>query len=131
MAIRRLSALAAHVAGADPSGEMVAQARARNATAIENGRAELRRGFVDDLPFAGDTFHKAMAINSMQIWPDAIAGLREIRRVLKPGGTIALGFTPYSGQPKEGLGENLSAAGFAKPHVVLKDRNFCALARKP
>jgi len=71
-AVRRLSALAAHVAGVDPSPEMVAQARARNAVAIENGRVELRHGSVDDLPFAGDTFHKAMAINSMQIWPDVV-----------------------------------------------------------
>jgi ubiquinone/menaquinone biosynthesis C-methylase UbiE len=75
--ITRLSALATHVAGVDASLEMVAQAKARNAIAIENGRVELRHGTVEDLPFAGDTFHKAMAINSMQIWPDAIAGLRD------------------------------------------------------
>src|SRR6516164_7972441 len=93
-AIRRLSAMAAHVAGVDASREMVAQAKARNAIAVKNGRVELLHGTVDDLPFAGDTFHKAMAINSMQIWPDAIVGLREMRRVLKSGGTIALGFTP-------------------------------------
>jgi ubiquinone/menaquinone biosynthesis C-methylase UbiE len=131
MAIRRLSALAAHVAGVDPSGEMVALARARNAIALENGRVELRLGLVEDLPFAGDTFDKAMAINSMQIWPDAVAGLREMRRVLKSGGTIALGFTPYSGQRNEGLTEKLGAAGFTKPHLVAKDNNFCALATKP
>src|SRR6516165_9288273 len=47
MAIRRLSALAGHVAGVDPSREMVAQARARNAVAIENGRLELRHGAVE------------------------------------------------------------------------------------
>jgi ubiquinone/menaquinone biosynthesis C-methylase UbiE len=129
-AIRRLSALAAHVAGVDPSREMVAQARARNAIALENGRVELLRGSVEDLPFAGDTFDKAMAINSMQIWPHPVAGLREMRRVLKPGGTIALGFTLYSGQRNQGLTEKLSAAGFAGPRVVTKDQNFCALATK-
>src|SRR5215831_2914873 len=114
----------------DASREMVAQARARNAIAVKNGRVELLHGTVDDLPFAGDTFHKAMAINSMQIWPDAIAGLREMRRVLKSGGTIALGFTPYSGQRNKGLTEKLSAAGFIGPRVVAKDKNFCALATK-
>jgi ubiquinone/menaquinone biosynthesis C-methylase UbiE len=111
-AIRRLSAVAAHVAGVDASREMVAQAKARNAIAVKNDRVELLHGTVDDLPFAGDTFHKAMAINSMQIWPDAIVGLREMRRVLKSGDTIALGFTRYSGQRNEGLTERLSAAGF-------------------
>ena len=59
---------------------MVAQAKARNAISVKNGRVELRHGSVDDLPFASDTFHKAIAINSMQIWSDAIAGLREMRR---------------------------------------------------
>jgi ubiquinone/menaquinone biosynthesis C-methylase UbiE len=130
-AISRLSDLAAHVAGVDPSREMVAQARARNAIGLRDGRVELRLGLVADLPFAADTFDKAMAINSMQIWPDAVAGLREMRRVLKSGGTIALGFTPYSGQRNEGLTEKLSAAGFTKPRVVAKDNNFCALATKP
>jgi ubiquinone/menaquinone biosynthesis C-methylase UbiE len=130
-AIRRLSALAAHVAGVDPSPEMLAQARVRNAVGVETGRVELRHGSVDDLPFADDTFEKAMAINSMQIWPDAVAGLREIRRVLKSGGTIALGFNPNSGQRNEGLTEKLSAAGLTSPRVVVKDNNFCALAAKP
>jgi ubiquinone/menaquinone biosynthesis C-methylase UbiE len=129
-AIRRLSALAAHVAGVDPSREMVAQAWARNAVAIENGRVELRHGSVGDLPFADETFHKAMAINSMQIWPDADAGLREMWRVLKPGGTIALGFNPYSGQRNAGLTEKLSASGFTTPRVVAKDKNFCAMGTK-
>ena len=66
-AIRRLSALATHVAGVDASREMVAQAKARNAISVKNGRVELRHGSVDDLPFASDTFHKAMAINSMPL----------------------------------------------------------------
>jgi ubiquinone/menaquinone biosynthesis C-methylase UbiE len=129
--IRRLSALAGHVAGVDLSPEMVAQGEARNAIEIENRRVELRLGSVDDLPFTDDTFDKAMAINSMQIWPDAICGLREIRRVMKSGGTIALGFTPYSGQAKAALMGPLTAAGFVDAQVVEKDRNFCALATKP
>jgi ubiquinone/menaquinone biosynthesis C-methylase UbiE len=63
------------------------------------------------LLFEDETFDKALAINSMQVWADAKAGLREIRRVLKSGGRVALGFTRYSGQPKAGLGEVLTTAG--------------------
>jgi ubiquinone/menaquinone biosynthesis C-methylase UbiE len=125
------SASGGYVAGVDPSKEMVAQATTRNRKAIESGRVCLRHGSVASLPFADNTFDKALAINSMQVWPDAVAGLREMRRVLKPGGEVALGFTPYSGQPNSGLAETLAGAGFAKAHVVESDKYFCALAIKP
>jgi len=125
------SASAGFVAGVDPSKEMVAQATTRNKKAIESGRVDLRHGSVTTLPFADNTFDKALAINSMQVWPDAVAGLREMRRAIKPGGEIALAFTPNSGQPNTGLAEAFTAAGFAKAHVVERDKNFCALAIKP
>src|SRR5215813_2348663 len=85
--IQRLSKLASagHVAGIDPSREMVEQARARNATGIEGGLVDLRRGSVESLPFDDNSFDKALAINSMQVWPDSKTGLTEIRRVMKPG----------------------------------------------
>src|SRR5882757_6220116 len=43
-------ASAGHVAGVDPSGEMVEQATARNANAIQSGRVDLRHGSVESLP---------------------------------------------------------------------------------
>jgi len=119
------------VVGVDYSEEMVAQARARNANAIEGGRVDLLRDSIERLPFEDDTFEKALAINSMQVWPDAIGGLREIRRVMKAGGTVALGFTRHSRQPKSGLVEMLTAAGFTGARVVETDEDFCALATNP
>ena len=123
---------AGRVSGIDPSPEMFAQARARNSSAIRGGRVELRQGSVESLPFGDNSFDKALAINSMQVWPDAVAGLREIRRVLKPAGRIALAFTPYSGRSKEGLIELLQAAGFAETRLVEEQgAGFCVLATKP
>lgn len=118
------------VAGVDVSEEMVEQARVRNAEAIQRGRVELRKGSVESLPFAQEMFDKAMAINAMQVWPDAIAGLREIWRVLKPRGRVVLGFTRYAGQPQAGLTDRLTAAGFTGAQVINIDRDFCALAIK-
>jgi len=120
-----------YVAGIDPSEEMIEQAKARNVKAIERGRLDLRYGSAESLPFEGNTFTKALAINSMQVWPDAVAGLREMQRVMKPGGRIALGFTPYSGQSKNGLPEMLRAAGFTEAYLVEAEEGFCALAIKP
>jgi ubiquinone/menaquinone biosynthesis C-methylase UbiE len=129
--VHRLSKLTSvgHVAGIDQSQEMVGQARARNAAAIERGRVDLRRGSVESLPFDDDTFDKALAVNCMQVWPDPAGGLQEIRRVMKLGAKIALGFTPYSGRPKWGLTEIFTAAGFTKANVVERDNWFCALAK--
>ncbi|NMG10174.1 class I SAM-dependent methyltransferase [Brasilonema sp. UFV-L1] len=119
-----------YVAGVDNSKEMVAQARTRNAKAIEAGLVQLQHGSVEELPFENDTFDKALAINSMQVWPDAMVGLREIWRVMKVGGKIALGFTRYSGQPSTGLTEMLTAGGFTEARLVETDQGFCALAIK-
>ncbi|WP_420968330.1 class I SAM-dependent methyltransferase [Bradyrhizobium sp. B120] len=131
--IQRLSKLvpAGRVAGIDASQEMVEQARARNEAAIQDGHVELRLGSAESLPFDEDSFDRALAINSMQVWPDGAAGLREIRRVMKQGGRIALGFTSYSGQPRGGVVEKIVAAGFTNARLVETDEWFCVLATKP
>lgn len=85
---------AGRVAGIDESAEMVAQARLGNGAAIRAGCVELCQGSVERLPFDDDIFDGALLINSMQVSPDAVAGLREIRRVLRPGANMVLGFTP-------------------------------------
>jgi ubiquinone/menaquinone biosynthesis C-methylase UbiE len=121
---------AGRVAGVDPSPDMVAQARARNADAIERGRIDLRQASVESLPFDDDSFDGALSINAMQVWPDAVAGLREIRRVMRPGAMIVLGFTPWSGQPEELVVETLTAAGFEETQVVEIEAGFCVLATK-
>jgi ubiquinone/menaquinone biosynthesis C-methylase UbiE len=131
--IQRLASRASsgRVAGIDQSQEMFQQASARNAAEIQGKHVDLKCGSVESLPFNDNSFDKVIAINSMQVWPDAIGGLREIRRVMTPGGRIALGFTPYSGQPSSGLLEILTEAGFVEARMVESARGFCALATKP
>jgi ubiquinone/menaquinone biosynthesis C-methylase UbiE len=125
------SAQAGHVAGIDLSREMVKQAMARNAQAIARGHVDLRIGSAEYLPFEDNTFDKALAINSMQVWPDATTGLAEMRRVMKSSGRIALGFTVHSGQQRSGLIERLTGAGFVEAKLIEADKAFCALAVKP
>src|SRR5690606_40036507 len=74
---------AARIAGVDASPVMLRQAERRNARFVGRGRVELHLGSVERLPFADRSFDKALAINSMQMWPDVPAGLGEIGRVLK------------------------------------------------
>ena len=118
------------IAGIDPSKAMVRQASRRNAAAIGTGAVVLRHGTVASMPFEDEAFDTVLAINSMQVWPDAAAGLREIRRVLAEGGRVALAFTPNSGQRRAGVTEMLSSAGFADARLVELRGGFCALAQK-
>jgi ubiquinone/menaquinone biosynthesis C-methylase UbiE len=131
--VQHLAALtpAGHVAGIDPSVAMLAQARARNETAIADGRMTLQRGSADRLPFDGDRFDAVLAINTMQLWPDVERGLVEIGRVLRPSGRLALGFTKHSGQSDQGLVARPAAVGFENAALVTQARGLCVLATKP
>jgi ubiquinone/menaquinone biosynthesis C-methylase UbiE len=119
------------VAGIDVSKEMVEQASARNGAAIGAGAVDLRHGTVERMPFEDGTFDLALAINSVQVWPDVDAGFREIRRVLRAGGRVALAFTPRSGQPQAGVMARLESGGFEDARLAELRGGFCALARKP
>lgn len=90
--VERLAALASHgfVAGVDISDVMVAQASKRNAPGISAGQIELKQGSAHDLPYPANTFDKVLAINSLHHWQDRQVALREVNRVLKPGGVVAI-----------------------------------------
>lgn len=100
------------VAGVDPSATMVERTTRRNRAAIEAGTVDLRYGTATDLPFADATFDAAFSINSLHLWGDPRAGLAEIARVLKPGGTVAVTLTSRADRPEEPLESLLRAAGF-------------------
>ncbi|MFO7277728.1 MAG: class I SAM-dependent methyltransferase [Pseudomonadota bacterium] len=121
------------IAGIDPSREMIDQASTRNAAMVRGGRMELRQASAERLPFTDATFDRAFAINSMQLWSDVQAGLRETRRVLKPGGVLLLGFTRHSGQQRDGLRELLEAAGFVDVRLSSgpEEADFCVRAVNP
>jgi len=77
--IQRVAAAAACVAGADLSQEMVEQVRARNAGVSTYAAAPWRVCRMILIPSM-----QAPAVNSFQVWQNAVAGLREIHRVMKP-----------------------------------------------
>ena len=118
------------VAGIDYSHEMVELARKRNAEAVETGRVNLRYGSAEDIPFENAVFDTVFSINSMQVWPDAAAGLREMRRVLKSSRQVALAFTPIADQSRDELQPLLSRVGFSDIQIGEREIGTCATAVK-
>ena len=80
----------ATVAGVDPSAVMVAQARRRNRRAIAAGLVTVAEGAAERLPFPDVSFDAVLAVNSLTHWRSRDDGLREVARVLGPGGRLVL-----------------------------------------
>lgn len=85
--IRRLCGTpAARIHGVDPSRQMRLSAARLNAAAIRAGRVELRPGTAAATGFADAAFDRVVSVNTVAIWPDLRAGLRELHRVTRSGG---------------------------------------------
>lgn len=85
------------VYGVDFSEESVAASRRTNQPWIEIGRVEIRHGSVSKLPFPDGMFDLVTAVETHYYWPDLPADMREVLRVLKPGGTLLIIAEAYKG----------------------------------
>jgi len=127
------------VAGVDYSEVMVRQSLKRNAAAISLRRVAIKRGDIASLPFEDASFDRACAVESFNYWPEPVAGLKEVHRVLKDRGLVAITtawskemdnhpkyavmaqkmrFPLYSGAEMVAM---LTAAGFSEARFRLKD----------
>ena len=84
------------VYGVDYSKDVLPTARRVNRALIRQGSVEIRHGSVSNLPFPGDTFDLATAFETTIFWPSLVDDLREVRRVLKPGGTLLIANEAYA-----------------------------------
>src|SRR5262245_20210729 len=82
------------VAGIDPSEVMVRLARRNLQRWIECGRAEVSLATSEALPYPDARFDAALAVHVLYFWTDPLRDLREIRRVLRPGGRLLPGCRP-------------------------------------
>ena len=83
-------ARAREVLGIDQSAEMLAAGRARVAAAGLGGRIELREGRAESLPFADAEFDALTFTYLLRYVDDPAATMRELARVVRPGGTVAM-----------------------------------------
>ena len=83
----------AAVAAIDPSAPFVEACRTRHPG------VDVRRGVAEELPFADDEFDAALACLVVGFMTDPVAGAREMHRVTRPGGTVALCFWTLDRMP--------------------------------
>jgi ubiquinone/menaquinone biosynthesis C-methylase UbiE len=69
---------------------------------------------VTRLPFADQQFDKLISIHTLYFWPHPDRAIAEIFRVLKPGGTLALTFSP--GKIGENANENIQS--LVEQHIL-------------
>ena len=78
------------VIGVDPSREMLAVGGRKVADAGLDDRIELERGDGQQLRFDDDRFHGCCIAFGIRNFPNRLQGLREMARVVRPGGTVAV-----------------------------------------
>ena len=151
----KLAAIATEgkVYGLDYSKESVAVAGRVNREWIKMDRVEIREGTVSQLPFPDAAFDLITAVETHFWWPDLPAGMREILRVLKPGGTLiviaeiykgaqtataklAEKYLPLSGMALLSVDEHrelFANTGFSDVQVVAESHKgwICGIGRKP
>lgn len=81
---------ACRAAAIDHSPEMLRVAAELNADAVADGRLELLRGDAGSLPFAHDSFTAATMMQVFFFLADPAGVVGECRRVLRPGGRLAV-----------------------------------------
>jgi ubiquinone/menaquinone biosynthesis C-methylase UbiE len=86
----------AHFSGIDvaPVAERVATRRCR--ALISAGRVDLQTGDGATLPWEASTFDAAFSVHTLYFWPEPALLLRELRRVLRAGARLVLGFRERS-----------------------------------
>jgi SAM-dependent methyltransferase len=140
LAILELSRIAheGHVCGIDHSELMLRQASRRNADGLRRGVVDLRLGSVDALPAFDAPFDKILAVNAHLFWNEPDARLEQLRRLLRPGGLIALAYQPRgpgtsdatAAEKGREIAAALGRAGFSEVRVetlALKPAVVCLL----
>jgi ubiquinone/menaquinone biosynthesis C-methylase UbiE len=94
MFLKKYASLAHRIAGLDHSEIQIKMARKQNRDRIGAGTAEIVAGDSAALPWEDKRF-SAVTCDSLQGFAEPLRSLREMHRVLRPGGRAVLAFNYY------------------------------------
>ncbi len=97
------------VTGLDMSEDMINIARQKLSPYMTDHNIDLHNGDAEHLPFADNRFDVVTCCNSFHHYPDKLTALREMRRVLRPGGHIIV----IDGSPDNLFGYMIFEVGVA------------------
>jgi len=103
---------------------------------------DLRLGSAEQLPTFAEPFDKVLAVNNMGMWREPDVGLQALRRLMRPGGRIAIVSQPRcpgaTAETTVAAGREivarLTAAGFTgirSDTLALKPPVICVLGEVP
>lgn len=93
-----LAAELCQVLGSDGAGAIDPSAPFVEACAQRVPGVEVRLANAEELPFPDDSFDVALSQLAVNFMSDPPAGVREMRRVTRPGGTVAAAVWDYAGE---------------------------------
>jgi SAM-dependent methyltransferase len=85
-----LEAEPAKLFAADASEAMVRRARRRFSSDVRGGGLDVLHSRVEALPLPDRTLDAAVSVSSLYFWDDLAAAMRELARLLRPGGRLVL-----------------------------------------
>lgn len=88
--IKQYVSHAAKIAGLDYSEDMVNLASSINDNLVRSGKAEFKQGDASSLPWQDNEFSVVVGIETFYFLPQPVLALREIYRVLSPGGRLVI-----------------------------------------
>lgn len=105
---------AGFVGALDASEDVVRRAQRRFAPWLKQGRVTITLGVAENIPWAAGEFDRALSVNSLYYWSAPAQGVRELWRVLRPGGIIALGLRAKAAIDKLGV-DHFKHLGYWSP----------------
>jgi ubiquinone/menaquinone biosynthesis C-methylase UbiE len=126
--IKKYASHLSRIAGIDCSEDMVKLASNINEGLVESGKAEFVQGDASALPWKESEFSVVVGIETFYFWPEPEKALKEIHRVLIPGGrlVIEMGYNKDDGKDhaKDIEKHNLVLYGGEEMEKLLKDSEF-------